>query len=206
VPSLCCQPFAVEAARSGNLIGESRMHKFLAGSALLALVLASLLFGPSGTTPASAAVNYNSWSGDVVYVYDMTSRIKRTDGAPYWPVSAAAERWDNDNPVDYRYTTTPCPAAAQCVIVRQAELASPTVGLTVLGRVGTDIRSATVTLDTTFGRTTTNARRRNVVCHELGHALGLQHRTATSSCLTSYAANQQYPDATDIKNLNIMYR
>jgi hypothetical protein len=182
------------------------MYKFLALSTMFASVLASLLFGPGGTTTASAAVNFNSWSGNVIYVYDTTSRIKRSDGAPLWPVSAAAERWDDDNPVDYRYTTKPCPTGSQCVTVRQAELASPTVGATVIGRVGTDIRSATVTLDTTFGRTNSNARRRNVVCHELGHALGLQHRTATSSCLTSYAASQQYPDATDIKNLNIMYR
>lgn len=181
------------------------MYKKSAVSALFASVLASLLLGPSGTTTASAAVNFNSWPENVIYVYDTTSRIKRTDGAPYWPVSAAAERWDNDNPVDFRYTTKPCPKGSQCVTVRQAELASPTVGVTAIGRVGADIKSVTVTLDTTFGRTNTSARRRNVVCHELGHALGLKHRTATSTCLTSYAATQQYPDATDIKNLNTMY-
>lgn len=182
------------------------MHKTLAVSTLFASVLTSLLFGPSGTITASAAVNFNAWPENVIYVYDTTSRIKRTDGAPYWPVSAAAERWDNDNPVDFRYTTKPCPKNSQCVVVRQSELAPPTVGSTVIARVGADIRSATVTLDTTFGRTNTNARRRNVVCHELGHALGLKHRNATTSCLTSYVTKQQYPDKTDIKNLNTMYR
>lgn len=181
------------------------MYKVMAASVLFSSVLALLLLGPGGTAPAGAAVAYNSWSENVIYVYDTTSQIKRADGAPRWPVSAAAERWDDGNPVDFRYTTKPCPKGSQCVTVRQSELAAPTVGVTAIGRVGTDIRSATVTLDATFGRTNTNARRRNVVCHELGHALGLKHRTATSTCLTSYAAEQQYPDATDVKNLNTMY-
>ena len=102
------------------------MYKNLAVSALFASVLAALLLGPSGTTTASAAATVNSWPENVIYVYDTTSGIKRTDGAPYWPVRAAAERWDNDNPVDYRYTTKPCPKGSQCVTVRQSELASPT--------------------------------------------------------------------------------
>lgn len=181
------------------------MYKVLAASALFTSVLASLLLGPGGTTPAGAAVAFNSWSENVIYVYDTTAQVKRADGAPRWPVSAAAERWDNDNPVDFRYTTMPCPAGSQCVTVRQSELATPTVGVTAISRVGASIKSVTVTLDTTFGRTNTNARRRNVVCHELGHALGLKHRSATSTCLTSYAAEQQYPDATDVKNLNTLY-
>lgn len=182
------------------------MNKIVAASALFASVVASVLLGPGAATTASAAVSFNSWTGNVVYVYDTTSRLKRADGTPVWPVSLAAERWDNGNPVDFRYTTKPCPKDTQCVTVRQAELPSPTVGVTAISRVGTDIKAATITLDTTFGRTNTSARRRNVVCHELGHALGLKHRTATSTCLTSYAASQQYPDATDIKNLNAMYR
>ncbi len=181
------------------------MNKIVAASAVFASVLASSLFGYSGAATATAAASFNSWPKDVIYVYDTTSRIKKTDGSPVWPVNAAAERWDDNNPVDFRYTTQPCPSGSQCVTVRQAELADPAVGVTSTVRVGTDIKTFTITLDTTFGRTNSSARRRNVVCHELGHSLGLQHRSATTSCLTSYVTSQQYPDATDIKNLNSMY-
>ena len=44
-----------------------------------------------------------------------------------------------------------------------------------------------------------------MTCHELGHALGLKHRTETSTCLTSNATSKKFPDATDIENLNAMY-
>lgn len=172
---------------------------------LLTAVLAtsSLVAGPAGT--ASAAVSFVSWPQDVIYVYDTTAALKEKNGSPVWPVRAAAERWDNGNPVDFRYTTTGCPVDSQCVTVTQAELADPAAGVTTTAFVGADIRSSNVTLDTTFGRKNSAAKRRNVVCHELGHTLGLQHRTQTTSCLTSYVARQKYPDATDIKNLKTMY-
>ena len=181
------------------------MYKIVAASALFASLLPSSLLGISGTTTADAAVSFISWPKDVVYVYDTTSRLKKTDGSPVWPVYAAAERWDDKNPVDFRYTTHGCPSGFQCVAVRQSELAPPAVGVTSIGRVGASIRSVSIVLDTTFGRRNSSARRRNVVCHELGHALGLKHRTATTSCLTSYVTTQKYPDATDIKNLDTMY-
>ena len=194
----------------------------LAGSAVL--LASSLLASPTATAPSvstrtaaavtvsghshirvAAATNFISWPKDVIYVYDKTAALKKSDGSPVWPVAAAAQRWSAGNPVDLRYTPKGCPSNSQCVTVRQAEMADPTAGLTATGYVGNDIKSSNVTLDTTFGRTQSADRRRNVVCHELGHALGLTHRTAASSCLTSYVTSQRYPDATDIKNLNTMY-
>jgi hypothetical protein len=168
-------------------------------------VLVASLFGSGSVVPASAAVNFVSWQKDVVYVYDTTSAIKQADGSPRWPVRAAAERWAKGNPVDFHYTTKGCPKGSQCVVVKQAELASPAVGTTATSISGVNITSATIILDTTFGRTNSAAHRQNVVCHELGHSLGLQHRTGTSSCLTPYVTNTRYPDSTDIKNLTVMY-
>lgn len=181
------------------------MNRIVAHLMVFAALLASSLFGVSGMTVAQAATSTNAWTDPVIYVYDMTSQIDKKDGSPVWPVYKAAERWDNGSPVDYRYTTKECPAESQCVIVKQAELAAPTVGVTTIARVGTDIKAVTVVLDTTFGRTNSSAKRRNVTCHELGHALGLKHRSETSTCLTSNVTSKRYPDATDIKNLNAMY-
>jgi hypothetical protein len=190
----------------------ARTARLFAALAVFASVLATSLFGygtaastANAATTTAQAVNFNSWPKDVIYVYDTTAKIKKSDGSPVWPVKAAAARWSAGNPVDFRYTTTGCPKNSQCVIIKQSELAAPTVGVTSIARVGTDIKSVTIVLDTTFGRTNSAARRRNVACHELGHSLGLQHRTGTSSCLTPYVTTTKYPDATDIRNLKVMY-
>jgi hypothetical protein len=190
----------------------AKTARLVAALAVFASVLATSLLGFGVTAPTAqaasttaASVNFNSWPKDVIYVYDQTAKVKKSDGSPVWPVKAAAERWDNDNPVDFRYTTTGCPKDSQCVIVKQSELAAPAVGVASIATVGTDIKAVTIVLDTTFGRTNTSAKRRNVTCHELGHSLGLQHRTADSSCLVSYVTTTKYPDSTDIKNLNTMY-
>lgn len=181
------------------------MYKMFTAFAVFAAVVVSSLFGYGSTSTAHAAVNFISWPKDIIYVYDTTSAIKKSDGSPVWPVYAAAERWDNGNPVDFIYTTKGCRSGYQCVTVRQVELAPPAAGKTATGFSGSNITSSKVTLDTTFGRTNTYDKRRNVVCHELGHSLGLKHRTSTTSCLTSYVSNQRYPDATDTKALNTMY-
>ncbi len=49
------------------------------------------------------------------------------------------------------------------------------------------------------------AEHRAVTCHELGHALGLDHDTRTSSCLQS-VAHALHPDATDLDSLDGRYR
>ena len=77
--------------------------------------------------------------------------LKKADGTQVWPVEAAAARWSKDNPVDFRYTTGSCPVDVQCVVIEQA------------------------TLHTSFGGPNSAARRQNVVCHEMGRALGLKH-------------------------------
>jgi hypothetical protein len=182
------------------------MYKTFCAVAVFIAVLASCLFGGGAVTSAgAAAVSFVAWPKDVVYVYDTTANLRLANGSPLWPVRAAAARWSAGNPVAFRYTTKPCPAGSQCVVVRQAELAAPAVGSTATARVGNTITSSTVILDRTFGKTTSATHRQNVVCHELGHSIGLGHRAGTSSCMTSYVTNQRYPAAADITLLKTMY-
>jgi len=49
------------------------------------------------------------------------------------------------------------------------------------------------------------AERRAVTCHELGHALGLDHDPRTDSCLQSIP-HALHPDATDLEGLEARYR
>lgn len=181
------------------------MRKLLASIAVFAAVLATAVLDQGYLATADAAVSFTSWPKDVIYVYDATAGVHKKDGTQVWPVKAAAARWSQGNPVEIRYTTKACPAEVQCVTVRQAELAAPTVGLAATASVGADITTSDITLDTTFGRKNSAARRQNVVCHEMGHALGLKHRTQTSSCMNPYVTNERFPDKTDIKNLTTMY-
>lgn len=185
------------------------MRKLLASIAVFVALLMTAVIAQStiaaAATPSAPAVNFVSWPQDVIYVYDTTSGLKKSDGTQVWPVKTAAARWSKDNPVDIRYTNKGCPANVQCVTIRQSELADPTVGTTATTFVGADIKTANVTLDTTFGKKNSAARRQNVVCHEMGHALGLKHRTQTSSCMNPYVTSERYPDSTDIKNLKTMY-
>lgn len=181
------------------------MYKIFASIALFTAILASAVFGQGTVATADAAVNFISWPKDIIYVYDTTAGLKKADGTQVWPVKAAAERWSKANPVDLRYTTKGCPANVQCVTIRQAELADPAVGIAATAFVGADITSSNITLDTTFGRKNSAARRQNVVCHEMGHSIGIKHRAGTSSCMYPSVTSQRYPDSTDIKNLNTMY-
>lgn len=181
------------------------MRKLFAFIAVFAALLAVAVFGQGTGATAQAAVSFTSWPKDVIYVYDATASIKKSDGTQVWPVKTVAARWSKDNPVEFRYTSKGCPANVQCVTVKQSELPDPAVGLATTGSVGADITSSAITLDTTFGRKNSAARRQNVVCHEMGHALGLKHRTTKDTCMYAYVTSERHPDKTDVKTLNTMY-
>lgn len=46
-----------------------------------------------------------------------------------------------------------------------------------------------------LNNSTSDSLRRSVICHELGHTLGLDHRSATSSCM--YGASDAFPNYPD---------
>jgi hypothetical protein len=181
------------------------MRKIFAAVAVLAALVAMAVFGQSTSASAGTTPTVAAWPKSVIYVYDATAGLKKSDGQQVWPVKAAAARWSKGGAVEIRYTSKGCPTNVQCVTIRQSELDDPTVGLAATKIVGSDIKASAVTLDTTFGRKNSAARRQNVVCHEMGHALGLKHRDKTSSCMNPYVTNERYPDSTDLKTLASMY-
>ena len=91
--------------------------------------------------------------------------------------------------------------------VREYNANDGNYGVTYLNWSGSHFTSVSVYLN---NRTVTNpTQHRKSTCHELGHALGLLHRSQTSSCMRQGNAVtdhiSMYPDAHDFNALHALY-
>lgn len=126
-----------------------------------------------------------------------------------WPVSDARVDWYQAPGIDayYRWYTAGCPGGGRhCVNVYSGSYGTAWYGRT----------SASTTSDGYFvdgsvkvelnDQVTPNtyAARRSVACHEMGHALGLDHNGSTNSCL-SVPEFPQHPSSDDFAVLNQLY-
>jgi len=121
-----------------------------------------------------------------------------------WPVRAASGDWRTPH-VHYSYVQS-CRAGVPCVVVREGAY-GPTnsSGLTTAtaGQMQTFTGSVQIQLNDSYRMGA--AERRAVSCHELGHALGLDHDSRASSCLQSIP-HALHPDAADLDSLETRYR
>ena len=121
-----------------------------------------------------------------------------------WPVRAASGDWTTPH-VRYSYAPS-CRAGVPCVEVHEGAY-GPTgwSGLTTAtsGQMQTFTGSVQIQLNDSYRMSA--AERRAVTCHELGHALGLDHDPRTDSCLQSIP-HALHPDATDLEGLEARYR
>jgi predicted Zn-dependent protease len=99
--------------------------------------------------------------------------------------------------------TRRCPTD-RCIIVREVPLPRRTLGMTrpwVRGH-----HFSTVYVDVA-ARPMSREKRLSVTCHEIGHALGLDHRGHSfSSCMTDGRAFPTRPDRHDMAELSAIYR
>jgi matrixin len=129
--------------------------------------------------------------------------VDRTDTT--WPVSAAATEWDRSNQLTAGRQAE-CPDSRDyCPNVHQVN--SPDYyGSTTykLNSAGTHISRDQFFINLS-NRTPVGSSRRAVACHELGHALGLDHRQPSNSCMRGGGEFHSLPDSHDFNMLQAMY-
>lgn len=96
--------------------------------------------------------------------------------APGFPVRRAAEDLDNYNGLDLRVVRR-CPNSAACVrVYTQKNLPGRKIGTTWVFMSGGHTVGAKVILERKWGNRASYQERRALACHELGHAIGLNHQ------------------------------
>jgi len=127
------------------------------------------------------------------------------------PLNAAANEWSTRSG-KFDFVTTPgsttrsarqnCAMTSGAVHVCNGHWNAAWAGLTEARVSGHHILAMRIRLNDAQ----TPARyRRLVSCHELGHSVGLAHNTRPSSCMRP-GISRPHPDATDIAELNVIYR
>ncbi len=148
--------------------------------------------------PGGTGLHWLMRSGQHTLVVDVVDRTGWD-----WPVRAASRDWTTAH-VRYRYVRS-CGAGVPCVVVREGSY-GPTdwSGSTDAfgGQMQTFAGTVQIRLNDTYRMSATEHRA--VACHELGHALGLDHEGRASSCLES-VPQAVHSDGVDRTRLEALY-
>ncbi|MCX6394986.1 MAG: hypothetical protein NTV23_00690 [Propionibacteriales bacterium] len=186
------------------------------GGLLLALAVVTLLAGgawsnhwasTSSGAPLHWADNDPSHPRGYVYWVDNTGSE--------WPVYSSAIAWDQASRLDAVYVSSEsaCPNTGHCVSVSETTIGDsacgPTLGQTnqvAYVATGHLTTSTWVHVDTACSDASAE-KRRTIVCHELGHSIGLDEQTVgTSSCMRSpYIGPWTAPSAHDFDAIASTY-
>ena len=126
-----------------------------------------------------------------------------------WPVSTVTYKWNQAQGVDSYYETS-CPGSnLHCVNVREYNANDGLYGYTAFpnGWNASQHNREGVYVELNDHTVTTATQAHKTTCHELGHVLGLDHRSTNASCMTQGAAPpiSVYPDSHDFAELQSIY-
>lgn len=176
---------------------------------ILATLTAAFLLAFTGSS--ALAATFGHWDDNepgfprgYAYIHDKTPSV--------WPVYSAAIDWDKAPKLDlvYRSGGSNC-TSSHCVPFSAVALGgsgcSATAGTTSYSLSGVHITSANSKVDSGCASKSAN-NRRELVCHEMGHSIGLLDRgSSSSSCMRTGVAlgNAIVGSSADFTDLNAAY-
>lgn len=114
-------------------------------------------------------------------------------------VLATVQHWNQSVVIDLFWTQSACPR--HCVPVRRGNYgATAWVGRTTYSYWPSTNEFASGTMEIRLNDYYAPWKR-NLACHEIGHALGLGHNSAQSSCLWHANQQREFPNADDWSTL-----
>ena len=126
-------------------------------------------------------VSCQSASAAPVSVHDDTFYIE--NHAPGWPLASSVRDLSNGTGLTFK-TVKKCREDVRCIRISSvANIPGNTIGRTHRARSGHQVHWANVKLENEWGNKRTQAQKANLVCHELGHAVGLEHTNRHDSCM-----------------------
>jgi hypothetical protein len=137
-----------------------------------------------------------------VTVYVEKTRV----GAGNWSfVKRAGIRWARSGRIHIVFVNR-CPSRYYCLKVYDGTWSRKMAGWATLNYDPSTNYAWYGSLHLNNRYLTTSATRRKTACHELGHGLGLGHRSSGSTCMRDgFASLHGHPDATDYASLRRIY-
>lgn len=140
--------------------------------------------------------DYGAYNDPQIYFLDSSTSA--------WPVVASVTEWNRATGIDsfWKSGSSACPSGVHCVTVANGAYgATGWYGQTTW----TPNTQGPVAVKLNDSYTLTANEHRTVACHELGHALSLNHNTSTSSCLYSGTYISLVPNTDDYNILPKIY-
>jgi Matrixin len=170
--------------------------------------------GSVGNAGASVVIGTADWiaeqaggsptSSNAAHAGPETIWVEKDASAVRWPVGRAVVEW-NRGLTSVKLRVGKCHDGAECIKVSQAELYTPEGQSLVLGKTQT-LFGKRVKLNAAAVGHVPASYLQFAACHELGHALGLEHRSALTSCMHASAKGAATrPDRTDFARVNAEY-